>query len=91
MKDAFGVDLSVGDDVLFCPKAGSGGGTEYCVGNVVKEYPPTATVPHRVLVNVRKTSGYKHKKPVIVYASNVVVLPILAKLIGMPRTYVKSK
>lgn len=80
MKDTFGRNLKINDKVLYSVKAGSG--TVYYIGEVVKLHPyqnndQPYSPPDRVEVAVSKSSNEsKFVKNPIVYASNVVVLPL---------------
>jgi len=80
MKDAFGKPMSVGDKVIYA--TGSGSGTCYHQGmisklylskNGSKSYSPPDRVSIQVIKSSRKTTFSKEP---VVYASNVVLLPI---------------
>jgi len=85
MKDAFGNKLVVGSKVIF--STSGGGGTEYTIGKVVKLYPynPKSKAfyvpPDKVAVKPLKLSNGNNNiyaKNPILYAANVVELPIFA-------------
>lgn len=80
MEDAFKKKLELGSKVLY--STGGGAGTVYHVGEVVKLYPTKDdgkhySPPDRVEVKVdRTTARTGFMKNPLVYASNVVVLPV---------------
>jgi len=80
MKDAFKKALKVNDKVLYSVRGG--GGTVYYVGEVVKLHPhknndQPYSPPDRVEVEVTRSSDKStFSKNPIVYASNVIVLPL---------------
>lgn len=77
MKDAFGKELELGSKVLY--STGSGGGTVYHVGEVTKLHDKKNEYktwnPERVTVKILKSDSKFTRDP-IVYASNVVLLPV---------------
>lgn len=80
MKDAFKNEIKEGDKVIY--STSGCGGTYYHVGKVVKLFPykrdktKNYNPPDRVEVKVKKSSKSKFTKNPLVYALNVVVLPV---------------
>ena len=79
MKDTFGATISVGDKVIYAVR--NGGGTQYVYGTVSElktETKGSGFVVDMVAVHPLRTTEAKRifKVDPLVYASNVVVIPV---------------